>query len=534
MSNDHPFQITLTSSLPIGDLVANLTMESGDHKLIVLRDGQYAGTLPSRAIHLQLTAQSVPAGEPPLQTPDVGSEAQRALTGSVASIEELFEKGIQIPGSSVELQLVWGLHCHRPVNVQPPPAEPDGETGDSPERAIRFGSFEHIRCAELVGMDATGKMLSFAGQRAAFHYKTKFQVGKTKLTFGEIIALAGDYYAYLDQNAAQDLTTAWPDPPAAVRLLAGDYRQPALRDEEPEVTRDILKTTYRDKDASQDKLTETKTLIHDGLFGQYPVRRYLALASQNFCHFACQPPTGFLDDEANEALKSYRAYHQRALAQADQARSERSDELFLEALITDAFGCHFLTDLFSTGHMRVPRRVLSERYGIVRGALGLAHEMHCEDNKLGLWCTTRVPQTPRLVWRGFGDTMLFSSEAHRHFEMVKEAVRRSAAEVFARWCAVSLSQGDSAEAMIPVPLAAGCGPLSTDRYPAGGTTTEAPAGSPNHYPLYCFLPSQGLVARRVSSPKENLYVDQSDQNNGPFLLSFAGPYPETINLTRSS
>lgn len=530
MYPDQPFEIKLTSLLPIGDLVANLTIEGGGQQRIVLRNGQYTGTLSGRVVHLQLTAQPVPPGESQLNNPDDESAAMEPLAGAVSSIEELFENGIAVSGGRVELQLLWGLHCHRPVNVHPHSEEPGGESNASPERAIRFGSFEHIRCAELVGTDATGKMLNFAGVRAAFHYKTKLPVGKMQLTFGEIISLAGDYYAYLDQPAAQTLSAAWPAPSATVRLLAGDYRQPALRDEDPAVTHDILKTTYRDKSASQDKLTEAKTLIHDGLFGKYPVRRYLALASQNFCHFACQPPTGFLDDEANEALKSYRAYHKRALALAEQARAEQNENLFLDALVIDAFGCHFLTDLFSTGHMRVPRRVLSERYGIVRGALGLAHEMHCEDNKHGLWCTTRLPQMPRMVWQGFGDTWLLTDKSVRHFNLVKQAVRRSAAEVFARWCSVVLPVAEGAEALIPVPLAAGSGPESTDVYPTGGGLSEVPAGAPNHYPLLCFVPEHDLIVRRVGTPQENLYEDPSAKKGTSFALSFASNYPSIISL----
>lgn len=522
---DYPFAVSLTASLPLGDLVADLTLESGAHKLIVLRDGYYQGTLPEAVVHLQLTAQGAPAGEPPLRTPDEASEASRPPAGAVSSVEELFEDGMVVSGERVELQLIWGLHCHRSVEVQPPAAQGPTEEGTSPERAIRFGSFEHITCAELVGLDPHGKMLTFAGRRAVFHYKTKLAVGKTHLTFGEVIALAGDYYAHLDEQAAQELKDTWPAPPAAVRLLAGDYRQPALRDDHPEITRDILKTTYRDKAASQDKLSQVTALAHDGLFGQYPVRRYLALASQNYCHFACQPPTGVPDDETNEALRLYRAYHARALALAEQSRAQASDAMFLDALVVDAFGCHFLTDLFATGHMRVPRRILSERYGIMRGAQGYAHEMHCEDNNLGLWCTTRIAETPRRVWRGFGDTKLFTKEAVLHFDMVKESVRRSAAEVFARFCGSAWTPQQSAEALIPVPLAAGLAPESEDRYPGTVKASQRPEGEPNHYPKFCWVPAQEMIARRTGTPQENLYEDQDGKRTGAFSLLFTGKHP---------
>lgn len=521
------FSVVLSSLLPIDDMVAELTLASGEQRLIVLRAGQYEGLLPAAVVRLQLTAQPAPTGERALDTASPSERAEEAVRGPILSMEELFENGTKIDGNRLKGQLRWGLHCHTPVTLVPLPSEHAPAGGDLSRGGLRFGSFEHITCADEIGFDAKGRTLSFSGRRAPFNRDTKLTVGPHSLTFGEIVALAGDYYAHLDKQAAQEFKDAWPHPTGAVLALAGDYREPVLCEDTTQIVDDILKTTYRNKNASQSKLSEAKSLATGGLFGNYPVRRYLALASQNFCHFASQPATGALDDEANEALRWYLAYHKRALELAGRAHAAQQEEHLFEALVIDAFACHFLTDQFATGHMRVPRRKLGERFGVFRGALGMAHEMHCEDNMLGLWLTTRHPHSPRLVWRGYGDTMLFIDEAKLHLKQIKEAVRRSTAEIFARACGVAIGPSDAAEAMIPVALPAGEAPAADDVYPSA--EAGQPAGSPNHFPKYCWVKDRDLVARRVGPPERNAYINQDGNVGATFALSFAGFYPTLVS-----
>src|SRR5262249_54435026 len=157
-------------------------------------------------------------------------------------------------------------------------------------------------------------------------------------------------------------------------------------------------------------------------------RRYLALASQNYCHFAAVPsnkPGGI------DAMRVYNAYHTRALKEASMAHGTSSPAVaFRCALAADAFGCHFLTDSFPSGHMRVPRRQLAKRYGILRGSLKMSKSMHDEDNTRGLWCSTLATKSSkrRMVWRAFGDGQLRKAEATAHLRQVQEAVRRSTGE----------------------------------------------------------------------------------------------------------
>ena len=112
----------------------------------------------------------------------------------------------------------------------------------------------------------------------------------------------------------------------------------------------LLGTIMADKDTGRGTAGEFAVLATETATTTYSVRRYLALASQNFCHFAA---TANPHDDGPDALRLYREYHARAMREAARAASNAG---FRRALVTDAFGCHFLTDLFASGHMRVPRR----------------------------------------------------------------------------------------------------------------------------------------------------------------------------------
>jgi hypothetical protein len=104
-----------------------------------------------------------------------------------------------------------------------------------------------------------------------------------------------------------------------------------------------------------------------------------------------------------------------------------------------------------------------------------------------------------MVWRAFGDGALRHDEARPHLAQVREAVRRSAAEVFQAWCEAEVpasAPSDRADALVPAPLPAGVAPGASDRLPDG---LPIPAGAqPNHFPLFRVL-DDGSVARRTGA-----------------------------------
>ena len=120
-----------------------------------------------------------------------------------------------------------------------------------------------------------------------------------------------------------------------------------------------------------------------------------------------------------------------------------------------------------------------------------------------------------MVWQAFGDGMLRQDAAELHRRQVQEAVRRSAAEVFAASCGVELQEPEQAEALLPVPLRPGEQLKHTDVLPDGsGAPLDA---TPNHWPLYWFR-LDGTVIRRVGEPHENRYQVQEDLGHPVFTL----------------
>lgn len=107
-------------------------------------------------------------------------------------------------------------------------------------------------------------------------------------------------------------------------------------------------------------------LEHDGVRGPIPASlpaatkddrskqesAYVTLAMENVPHFA----------DGGDALGTWRSHHARALQAALQAGLAGDEASFQQAQTLEAFGQHFLTDMFSGGHVRTPRREIMQFY----------------------------------------------------------------------------------------------------------------------------------------------------------------------------
>jgi len=164
----------------------------------------------------------------------------------------------------------------------------------------RFAGPEH----EQLG-DATGATIDLGGGIV--------------LTWGEVVAIAGDEYGSVDE-LRQDL--AAPGGPARLR----------------------------------------GRLEHDRVHGPIPAAlpaegdhstsRYIELAMQNVAHFAA----------GGTAIPTWRSYHEQALLLAVTSGMYGTDAEWQQAQLTEAFGQHFLTDSFSAGHVRTPRAAIMAWY----------------------------------------------------------------------------------------------------------------------------------------------------------------------------
>jgi hypothetical protein len=154
---------------------------------------------------------------------------------------------------------------------------------------------------------------------------------------------------------------------------------------------------------------------------------YADLALDNELHFS---PTFFPPDAAHTAGQfpgnwpAFETAHAAALEKIDalaaasgRSTSSETGPIPADAIAQLAHGFHFLTDAFSSGHMRVPRHQLGRHGSLLSGV------MHDVENDLGLTVTNGFNDR----WHAFGDQHLERS-TQRQLNLLAElaaASRRS-------------------------------------------------------------------------------------------------------------
>ncbi|MDA8437393.1 MAG: hypothetical protein M0Z51_00865 [Propionibacterium sp.] len=275
--------------------------------------------------------------------------------------------------------------------------------------------------------------------------------GPNRLTYGQLVALGGDFYGVVGGpiSTAPDSRVAFL---AAFTSLGTDWTQ--LQEILAVMAEEIAAVTgalASGEDPSKvygvlgDSLSMRWNEITGGEnIGPVPVvmGRYLKLAAENWDHFA-----GY-------AITAYRAGHAIAMDHAASARTsglspaDRQVRL-QEAYAFNAFADHFLTDLFSAGHLRVPRKELYEQVTTPipgrSGTMGslLSRSMHDEDSRVGLTVHNAAGNT----WVAYGDKRLLDAATGDNRAMAVRATQASATDV---WNAYQgAPQQDSALALIP-------------------------------------------------------------------------------------
>jgi hypothetical protein len=121
---------------------------------------------------------------------------------------------------------------------------------------------------------------------------------------------------------------------------------------------------------------------------------YALLAARNHLHFG---------DEAANGAERY----------LKDAREAGTEPFVKESRL--AFALHLLMDRHAAGHIRTPRRRLSN---------GEARRRHDYDNAMGLVVVTREEAVP-LVWQDFGDDCLLGPPGEASLDMVTRASTRA-------------------------------------------------------------------------------------------------------------
>ena len=315
------------------------------------------------------------------------------------------------------------------------------------------------------GSSYTGVILSFADKKVKakdWRYKTN-NANSPLLSFGEILALAGDIYGIPDQPITP-IRTAPNLYAEKGRFINSFNTLNNNKTEELVKVLEILKVSiqnvndylldgklvsdyFKKLDIADDVAYNNATGGENDVIPKYfedkgvglavYKGRYIKLAQNNYDHFC----------EKNHAYRSYMAGHTIAMEYASRAKSQTRGDSYLHlAYAIEAFACHFLSDHFSSGHIRVPREDLhlgrncswwNTEY-IWNSTLGdyCSKLMHDEDNKLGLFvannaCYVDNPD-PKIckVWKAYGDSYMTDPQNQENLIRQQEVLQISADEVW--------------------------------------------------------------------------------------------------------
>jgi len=256
--------------------------------------------------------------------------------------------------------------------------------------------------------------------------------GGQLLSFGQILALAGDFYGIPSQPISDGasptdqqvrFTSAF-NQLYQEQPVAGTYQaqnllaiMQAQSDAVSQTAAQILAANPQTQDAwsqaysqaNDDHQFDIRYNLATGALDVSPwwasQGMFMQLAAVNWDHFG------------SHAVAAYQAGHEVALLTAASGD-------YMRAYAMEAFACHFLTDLFSSGHLRTPRQSLHT----ANPASDLCSQlMHDEDSYNGLVVQNANGDT----WTAYGDKRLNDAVNVKNFGFAKMAVTTSLAEIAA-------------------------------------------------------------------------------------------------------
>ncbi|NUT21851.1 MAG: hypothetical protein HOV77_21970 [Hamadaea sp.] len=279
-------------------------------------------------------------------------------------------------------------------------------------------SAEHAWIGDQLTLSFEDGKQKAAGLGLHIRLAGSFQYGPT-ITYGQGIALGGDFYGVVDQP----ISTA-DDPQGMFRRGWQQLATPYIPHERSRILgimEEEIKLVMAAFNAGKDP-----SKVYEQIGDRYSIDwafetvfRYPRLAIKNFDHFGAN------------AVTAYTVGHGVALDEARLAADEPKGSVLRRARLErayamNAFADHFLTDLFSTGHLRVPRVELYENINDKIVAGNLSRTMHNEDSEFGLRIRNQMGET----WTAYGDKRLLDKVSADNRQHVTVAAQMSADEVW--------------------------------------------------------------------------------------------------------
>lgn len=372
-----------------------------------------------------MTQRSTAAPAETTGLPDAILEAHDDGRLVVAPLEQLWsEEGIALPATS-DATLVLVSTPHRRPKIAGTARALAAEDAHLPRHLQLWEGGSHTFIGDSV-------ILYFAagdpGQPAGL--VPLALANGLELTYGQILALGGDFYGIPDApisdgkdhaarfRAAYDtlavLAASVSEAPQILDVMQIEIKavQKALLDgQSPAVAYEELGNSLNE---AWNRITGGGSAVSPWI----PEGRYLELADTNWDHFG------------QHALVAWAAGHEVAMRQAVSASLEtdpvRQQAGLATAYSLNAFADHFLSDIFSSGHVRTPRKEIYQ-LGTPSEITGLlAKYMHDEDSLHGLFVTNSRGDS----WIAYGDKRFFDANDAANTDLVTLAVQASVDEVF--------------------------------------------------------------------------------------------------------
>lgn len=315
-------------------------------------------------------------------------------------------------------------------------------SAQSPTHNLEYKSGEHRSAGESIGLKFNGHIIPARSVLLGLS-------NGLNLTYGQIMTLAGDYFGIPSEPIS--LASSLED--RKVRFLHAFHslsKEDSALKESPNILSEIDWEWQQVMNAiehneSPNKVYERISVDESKFFNcitggscnsfspWIPMGRYLKLAEKNFDHFG------------RYAKKAYEAGHRVALEKALEAKNKQNPALLKTAYAMNAFACHYLSDLFASGHMRTPRFELY--HSVIPSIVGsvLSDYMHAEDNTFGLVVQNKKGQT----WMAFGDAYFLDPRNQENREIFIDALQTSANEIFKAYSSGTLPDRDEIDDLIP-------------------------------------------------------------------------------------
>lgn len=239
-----------------------------------------------------------------------------------------------------------------------------------------------------------------------------------ELSFGDICALAGDYFAV----AKKPISFGKDEKDRKDRFLNA-YE--TLAYSKRRKVRKILKIIEGQTKAINDAMSQGKPEYTGAHIKFKEMLKVLVSTKFNIVGVFEMA----FDHMENNAMIAHHVGHtlaREAAARAHYINNPREQQAQLAyAYSLEAFACHFLTDHFASGHLRTPSSALYFEFGAEIGAL-LGILMHKEDNNIGL----NVANENGDIWKAYGDAHLFESYNKKTRELAINALNIVINEVY--------------------------------------------------------------------------------------------------------